>query len=68
MHALVQQESICDAIGGSAISDGQIPIWNETVPIQLAQCWFHALAVSDAKICSTYGSNFVKQQSETAMV
>jgi len=68
MHALVQQESICDAIGGSAISDGQIPIWNEAVPIQLAQCWFHALAVSNAKICSTYGSNFVKQQSETAMV
>jgi len=25
-------------------------IGNESVPIQLAQCWFHALAISNAKI------------------
>jgi len=25
-------------------------IWNESVPIQLAQCWFPGLAISNAKI------------------
>jgi len=27
-----------------------LPIGNETVPIQLAQCWFPGLAISNAKI------------------
>ena len=25
-------------------------IWNESVPIQLAQCWFPGLAISNAKM------------------
>ena len=25
-------------------------IGNESVPIQLAQCWYHGLAISNAKI------------------
>jgi len=42
---------------------------NESVPIQLAQCWFTGLAISNAKIeiyfsNKIYGSNFVKQHSE----
>jgi len=46
------------------------PILNESVPIQLAQCWFPGLAISSAKI-SVYFSNkiywsyLVKQRSET---
>jgi len=48
-------------------------IGNESVPIQLAQCWFPRLAISNAKninIFSTkiYGSDFVKQHSETVML
>jgi len=41
-------------------------IGNESVPIQLAQCWFPGLAASNAEII--YGSNFIKQHSETVMV
>ena len=46
---------------------------NESVPIQLAQCWFPGLAISTLKykyICShkIYGNNFIKQHSETVMV
>jgi len=26
------------------------PVGNESVPIQLAQCWFHGLAFSSAKV------------------
>jgi len=46
---------------------------NERVPIQLAQCWFPALAISNAKM-QIYFSNkihaisFIKQHSETVMV
>jgi len=48
-------------------------IGNESVPIQLAQCRFPGLAISNAKIlvyCSNkkYGNNFIKQQPETVMV
>jgi len=46
-------------------------IWNESVPIQLAHCWFPALAISNAKIYFSnkiYRSNFVKQNSETVIV
>jgi len=48
-------------------------IGNGCVPIQLAQCRFPGLAISNAKIlvyCSNkkYGNNFIKQQSETVMV
>jgi len=48
-------------------------IGNESVPIQLTQCWFPGLAVSNAKI-KIYFSNelhetdFIKQHSETVMV
>jgi len=50
-----------------------IPIGNESVPIQLAQCWFPGLAIFNAKtehifwnkVCK---SNFIKKQSETVMV
>ena len=48
-------------------------IGNESVPIQSAQCWFPGLAISSAKIQiyfsnKIYGSNFVKQHSETVTV
>ena len=41
-----------------------------SVPIQLAQCWFPGLAISNATYFSNiiYGSNFIKQHSENAMV
>jgi len=50
-----------------------ISIWNESVPIQLAQCGFSGLAISSGKILmyfrkKIYGSNFTKQHSETAIV
>jgi len=46
---------------------------NESVPIQLAQCRFPQLAISNAKMLmyfsnKVYGSNFIKQHSETVMV
>jgi len=45
-------------------------IRNET---QSAQCWFPGLAISNAKISvyfsnKKYGSNFIKQLSETVLV
>ena len=48
-------------------------IWNEIVPLQLAQCRFPLLAISNAKILMyfsnrIYGSNFIRQHSETDMV
>ena len=48
-------------------------IANESVPIQLAQCRFPGLAISSAKILiyflnKIYGSNFIKQHSETVIV
>jgi len=48
-------------------------IGNKSVPIQLAQCWFRGLAISNAKIQThisnkIYGSNFIKQHSETVTV
>jgi len=48
------------------------PIRNESVLIQLAQCRFPRLAISNAKILTyfsnkIYGSNFIKQHSETVM-
>jgi len=48
-------------------------IGSESVPIQLAQCRFPEPAVSNAKISiyfsnKIYGSNFIKQHSETVMV
>ena len=41
------------------------PIGNESVPIQLAQCWFPGLAISNAKLLiyfsnKIYESNFIK--------
>jgi len=48
-------------------------VGDESVPMQLAQCWFPGLAISDAEI-STYfsnkihGSNFISQHSETVTV
>ena len=49
------------------------PIGNESVPIQLAQCWFSVMAIHSAKILmyfsnKIYGSNLIKQHSETIMV
>jgi len=34
----------------AAITDGYMQIGNERAPIQLAQCWFTRLAISDAKM------------------
>jgi len=52
-----------------------LPVGSESVPIQLAQCRFRGLAISSAKILiytffsnKIYGSNFIKQHSETVMV
>jgi len=49
------------------------PTGNVSVPIQLAQCRFYGLAVSNAKMLryfqvKIYGSNFIKQHSETVTV
>jgi len=46
---------------------------NESEPIQLAQCRFPGVAISNAKMLiyfsnKIYGSNFIKRQSETVMV
>ena len=54
-------------------TDNEANIGNESVPIQLAQCWFPGLAISNAKILiyfsnKIYVSNFIKQLSETVMV
>jgi len=54
------------------VQDG-IGLGNESVPIQLAQCRFPGLAISNAKILinfsnKIYESNFMKQHSETVMV
>jgi len=48
-------------------------IGNDTAPIQLAQCRFPGLAIYTAKIIvyfsnKIYGSDFIKQHSETVMV
>jgi len=48
-------------------------IGNESAPIQLAQCRFPGLAISNAKIFiyfskKIYGSNFIEQHSETVIV
>jgi len=50
-----------------------VDIGNESVPIQLAQCWFPGLANSSVKIqiyfsTKIYESIFIKQHSGTAMV
>jgi len=51
----------------------QVHIGNESAPIQLAQCRFSGLVISNAKILihfsnKIYESNFIKQHSETVMV
>ena len=45
-------------------------IRNESAPIQPAHCRFHGQAFSNAEILAykIYGSNFIKQHSETVMV
>ena len=48
-------------------------IGNESAPIQLEQCRFPGLAISNSKMLiyfsnKIYGSNFIKQHSETVMV
>jgi len=48
-------------------------IGHETVPIQVAQCWFPGLAISCAKIYvyflnKMHASNVIKQHSETVTV
>ena len=48
-------------------------VGNESVPIQLAQCWFYGPAISNAKTNISFsnkihGSNFIEQHAETAMV
>ena len=45
-------------------------IGSESVPIQLAECWFPGLAISSAEIRmrfsnETHESNFIRQHSET---
>ena len=51
-----------------------LTIGNESVPIQLAQCWFPGLAISIAKIERYFfsnkirGINFIDQHSGSVMV
>jgi len=54
-------------------NSGARAIGNESVPIQLTQCRFPGLAISNGKKSmyfsnKIYGSNLIKQQSETVMV
>ena len=58
---------------GSTGTANRYDTGNGSVPIQLAQCRFPELAISNAKILiyfsnKIYGSNFIKQHSETVMV
>ena len=72
---LVRQSVVSDV---SASADHSSVIfsscaWNESVPIQWAQCCFHELAISNARILihfsdKIYGINFIKQRSETVIV
>ena len=48
-------------------------IGNESVPIQLAQCWLPKMAISNAKIYIYFsskipGSNYIKRHLETVIV
>jgi len=48
-------------------------IWNDSVPIQLAQSWFRGLATCNAKIqtyfsSDIHGGDFIEQHSETVTV
>jgi len=50
-----------------------MPVGNQSALIQLAQCRFPVLAISNAKILvyfsnKIYESNFIKQRSETVVV
>ena len=40
--------------------NGIILIWNESVPIQLARCWFHRPAISNAKIKYIFQTKYTK--------
>ena len=60
-------EQLCSIFTSTA------PVGNESVPIQLAQCWFRGLAVYNAEIQihlsnKTDGNNSIKQHSETVTV
>ena len=61
----------CSSCRNSHVTSVKSPL-NESVPIQLAQCWLYGLAISNAKYkyifqikTYAYGSNFIKQHSET---
>jgi len=50
-----------------------VNIGNDSVPIQLAQCWFPGLAISNAKYKYIFQTKypeaiFVEQHAETVMV
>jgi len=56
-----------------SIFTSMAPVGNESVPIQLAQCWFPGLAVYNAEIQihlsnKIHGNNSIKQHSETVTV
>jgi len=64
---------LCTADGVDVAVVLFLRIGSESVPIQLTQCRFRRLAISNAKISiyfsnKIYGSNFIKQHSETVMV
>jgi len=73
---LLVRQSVVSDVSASADHSSVIfssCVWNESVPIQLAQCCFHELAISNARILihfsdKIYGSNFIKQRSETVIV
>ena len=68
-----EQESHVLTLLCKLVPAGVVRTGNENAPIQLAQCRFPGLAISDAKILiyfsnKIYGSNFIKQHSEAVMV
>jgi len=68
-----EQESHVLTLLCKLVLAGVVRTGNENAPIQLAQCRFPGLAISNAKILiyfsnKIYGSNFIKQHSEAVMV
>jgi len=65
---LLVRQSVVSGVSASADHSSVIfssCVWNKSVPIQLAQCCFHELAISNARILihfsdKIYGSNFIK--------
>jgi len=65
--------SLCNSRASCLVYVALDAIGNESVPIQLAQCWFTGPAISNAKTNISFsnkihGSNFIEQHSETVEI